>query len=278
MRCDLGPVDNPTEPPCARCRREGKDCHFSATRRKRTGDEDSDSLAHDDYTARNGRKRVMTGDNGEDTPSEVFCRPGSMSDGSRLPYAEVSPSLVASSHLSSTTADQSKTIGTGVSVPYPSLSPHQSIDRQNTQAVPLAGDDCTIFGAAVQRREQQHVTNQTAAAYLSREINNPGDALHLLFEAAGRSGDLSRQDTDSQDKRQQFSSPADTTPLSTTAAGRAKPGVEIIDPAITDQPVQTGQCHLEATPDFQNATKAWSRLRFVRAGWFTAREAMFYIE
>lgn len=36
MRCQLGPVDAPDKPPCARCRRENKECHFSATRKRRT--------------------------------------------------------------------------------------------------------------------------------------------------------------------------------------------------------------------------------------------------
>ncbi len=34
VRCDLGPVDEPHDPPCVRCRREGKDCFFSATRKR----------------------------------------------------------------------------------------------------------------------------------------------------------------------------------------------------------------------------------------------------
>ena len=34
IKCDMGPVDNPHSPPCARCRRENKECNFNATRRK----------------------------------------------------------------------------------------------------------------------------------------------------------------------------------------------------------------------------------------------------
>ncbi|PSR94215.1 hypothetical protein BD289DRAFT_338620, partial [Coniella lustricola] len=39
VRCDLGSVDNPHDPPCVRCRRESKECYFSATRRKRKTDD-----------------------------------------------------------------------------------------------------------------------------------------------------------------------------------------------------------------------------------------------
>jgi hypothetical protein len=51
VRCDLGPVDNPHDPPCVRCRRESKECYFSATRRKRKTDgADEDALEDvDDY-------------------------------------------------------------------------------------------------------------------------------------------------------------------------------------------------------------------------------------
>lgn len=63
VKCDLGSVDNPNDPPCVRCRRESKECFFSATRRKRklTGDGKEDIADHeyfDDYAFRNGRKIV----------------------------------------------------------------------------------------------------------------------------------------------------------------------------------------------------------------------------
>lgn len=57
VRCDLGSVDNPHDPPCVRCRRESKECFFSATRRKRKT-EDGDGSDIDEYIVRNGRKRV----------------------------------------------------------------------------------------------------------------------------------------------------------------------------------------------------------------------------
>lgn len=56
VRCDLGSVDNPHDPPCVRCRRESKECFFSATRRKRKNDDEGSDV--DDYIVRNGRKRL----------------------------------------------------------------------------------------------------------------------------------------------------------------------------------------------------------------------------
>ncbi|KAI5785299.1 hypothetical protein FPQ18DRAFT_264790 [Pyronema domesticum] len=40
VKCDLGSVEAPHDPPCARCLREGKKCVFSATRRKRADSKD----------------------------------------------------------------------------------------------------------------------------------------------------------------------------------------------------------------------------------------------
>ena len=34
VKCDLGSVNDPIDPPCVRCRRESKECYFSATKRK----------------------------------------------------------------------------------------------------------------------------------------------------------------------------------------------------------------------------------------------------
>lgn len=135
-----------------------------------------------------------------------------------------------------------------------------------------------MFHGALSREESQHVTNETAAEFLSKEINGPGDALHLLFEAAGRTGDLNRHSIGSQTRPIKPSSPTHSPqPLSANAGG-SKPGVEFIDPAIRGKPTRSDDYNTKAAPGFQDAIRAWSRLRFVRAGWFTAREAMMYID
>ena len=62
VRCDLGPIDEPHDPPCVRCRREAKECYFSANRRKRkVGREDDqfpeDERLEDEYAAHDVRKK-----------------------------------------------------------------------------------------------------------------------------------------------------------------------------------------------------------------------------
>lgn len=218
----------------------------------------------------------MTGDNVEDLSSGAYRRPESLGDGSGFLYAEPSPSVIASSSTADSQFHNPRT--TTGSTTYSPISPHRPLGNHNSQTVPSIHKSDGAIGAAAQYREEQHVTNETAAAFLSKEINGPGDALHLLFEAAGRTGDLNRHSIDRQNnKNSPLSNPATRIQNSTTA-GRAKPGEHFVDPAITDQPLQTGQCYLEATPDLCAATQAWSRLRFVRAGWFTAQEAISYID
>lgn len=46
---------------------------------------------------------------------------------------------------------------------------------------------------------------------------------------------------------------------------------QAIDPELTKR-------ELSAEPGYTEALKAWGRFRFVRAGWFTAQEAIDYID
>lgn len=70
MRCNLGSVDNPSDPPCARCRRESKHCYFNVTRKRApppsTGNGDADAKA---FIARNKRRKTVSSPGaGQDVP------------------------------------------------------------------------------------------------------------------------------------------------------------------------------------------------------------------
>ncbi|OJJ76742.1 hypothetical protein ASPBRDRAFT_204291, partial [Aspergillus brasiliensis CBS 101740] len=56
VKCNLGSVDSPADPPCARCRREGKECIFTATRKRVLPDADSHS-----FLLRNKRRKHTAG-------------------------------------------------------------------------------------------------------------------------------------------------------------------------------------------------------------------------
>ena len=141
--------------------------------------------------------------------------------------------------------------------------------------------------------DEQQVSNQTAAILQKSEVFRPHDALTLLFEAAGRTGDMDHHRTGSahgQKNAFTTSGPAPAAQTSDTGPqmsltqrdSNGYPSVlqmadELapVDPAIshshpaTDDPI---------SPEFESAIRAWSRFRFVRAGWFTADEAIQYID
>lgn len=139
--------------------------------------------------------------------------------------------------------------------------------------------------AGIETRQHQHVMNKTAADLLFPTISNTHDALHLLSEAAGRTEDLNRQHLEKQARQSaasyggQMSTGAGEysrnarhsypkTELSTVGEGYASTH----DPDYRKHVVSPAQ-----DPGYLDAVKAWSRLRFVRAGWLSVEEAMDYI-
>ena len=252
VRCDLGPVDDPHEPPCVRCRRESKECFFSATRRKRKGEGADDAAGRDDdFTRRNHRRKTSTLQEPPDTPQP------------RAWHTQISTASRSSSRAS----------------PVGEYGFGQDRRQQPRSYAGDSGQDNSSPAG------EQEVTNATAAALFQTPINNPADALHLLLEASGRTGDLDRQAPfKHEDNRLSPSRPSG--PILSSArshhqrSGQPRDGGEYlgnIDPSISNNDVpesDTGSVlHL-----YRKALKTWSRLRFVRAGWFTAIEAMSYID
>ncbi|KAL9040804.1 MAG: hypothetical protein Q9180_001688 [Flavoplaca navasiana] len=128
--------------------------------------------------------------------------------------------------------------------------------------------------------QPQEVTNQTAAALFHTPINTPGDALHLLLEASGRSESFQRQTGTEQERRNNLSSPRTQPiknyhPTKSSAPASLRDRKDNIDPAISGG--RGSQYPVEGF-NIVEALRTWSRLRFVRAGWFTAREAIAYID
>lgn len=254
VRCDLGPVDNPHDPPCVRCRRESKECFFSATRRKRKTDGSGDFEEIDDYEIRNGRKRVRADDG--------------------TPEARPAPLQINGANGS-----------TYVSQP---LTPGGSIGRYEPLRRPT-----TATNPSHNEEEDFKLSNATAAMLQQHEVYSGHDALNLLFEAAGRTGDITeghhRADSSGSLHRPalgpgstpgsqtNFASPQATAthgfqaknPSRAAAEPSVDPNISPPYPAVPDPPN-------EAT--FAEAVKAWSKFRFVRAGWLTAKEAVRYMD
>ncbi|KAG9201264.1 hypothetical protein G6514_005812 [Epicoccum nigrum] len=261
VRCDLGPVDNPHDPPCVRCRRESKECFFSATRRKRKQDGEDEADELDDYEVRNARKR---------------SRP-----------SEVEPPEVTSNGA--------------VYVSQP-LTPGGSVGRYE----PLRRPTTSASMPPMEHSEEDiKVNNESVATLQKAEIYSGHDALNLLFEASrnvdmemhhrsGSASSMQRPVMGSTPGSNFAGSPQVTVGaphMRSNSNSNSRAAVDNIDPAITQPlplplppPPPQPQPQPPVLPDppneasFSEALQAWTRFRFVRAGWLTAKEAIAYID
>lgn len=248
MRCDLGPVDAPHDPPCVRCRREKKDCFFTETRRKRKAEEGAGDLS-EDYVVRNRRSRVERPEVRDHEIVDLH------DDGGASQHYGAPPENLDSEER-----------GEGNYVQH---NPNQLGIYERPELWEMSARTGKMTP------EGREVTNETAATLFKSPINNPGDALHLLVDAVARSGDLDRQSHQIQPKpylhEQRHPSTGgnaldDTHPEYTTPLA--------IDPAIANPTAVNNN----TDGGLEDALRAWSRFRFVRAGWMTASEAVTYIE
>lgn len=159
VKCDLGSVDNPGDPPCVRCRRESKECFFSATRRKRKTDDGGDGSLDgyefgDDYIARNGRKMIHA------------SPPGSM--------RQASIGAPHSSRAVGVYADD-------MPLPDAPLTPGGSIGRSQPLRRPQPGTDLSQRN---DRGSDEQLENLEAQEVMRRQVYGPHDALDLLYKAA----------------------------------------------------------------------------------------------
>lgn len=256
VRCDLGSVDNPHDPPCVRCRRESKECYFSATRRKRKtedGNPDGDD-GEDEYIIRNGRKRLHAG---EPSPPPQLDR--------RF-YSEV-PLTPGGS------------IGRSQPLRRPGPGEHTRSDTRSSISAPQ-GRGAAEFPAADEPNTP--LENYEARTVMRKEVYGPHDALDLLYKAA--TDNKAHDDhvaSHHESAPQGLPTPALNIPQSRDGlmyarhAGGQGASIEApIDPQLTSK----ADSRSEPSPAHAEAIRAWTRFRFVRAGWFTAQEAIDYVD
>ncbi|OLN82731.1 Transcriptional activator ARO80 [Colletotrichum chlorophyti] len=279
VRCDLGSVDNPHDPPCVRCRRESKECFFSATRRKRKTEdgEDLDAEDIDEYTVRNGRKRVHV----SGSPPVAIDR--------RL-YSEI-PLTPGGSVGRTQPLRRPTDSGASISAATPSTTSLADSRR--------AGD------YVIDDEPNAQLENREAQDLMRPGVYGPHDALDLLYKAAtdrykastDRSVEL-RHTQDAVAHHPMASSPVTNNhkrheSVASIPAMPQQP--RVVTPGATMKPVEHARPasvklepppidpeltrrDLSGEPGYQDAIKAWGRFRFVRAGWFTAQEAIDYYE
>lgn len=249
MRCDLGSVDSPHDPPCTRCRREAKECYFSATRRKK----------------KSANGEITGSDAGDDTTYEIRSN-------RKRQRASAPP-------------DQEPAEREEVEFEEPPRTPGGSIGRTQPLRRPPAPKSVQ-YG-----EEDEKASDQTAALLQQAEIHGGHDALKLLYSAAvhGRA-----DSTASSVARPSFSGftasslPSATSPIleknvSYTNGPLAMFQNDGLWKTPTDQASasKNNGSFTNAMPvdpnAYTSALKAWTRFKFVRAGWFTAQEGLDYI-
>ncbi|KAL9005672.1 MAG: hypothetical protein Q9188_001578 [Gyalolechia gomerana] len=203
--------------------------------------EDGDNDIDDDFVARNGRRRTSYTTASPDTQIAPNASP------KRSTGLASSPAPITfNSHYRDKHGDSQN------SIPY---YVDTKIANQST------GQD-------------QEVANETAAALFRTPINVPGDALHLLLEASGRTESLQRQDNDVRGRPSSKSAEQGRLTRPTAPVLHQQRSGNI-DPAIGGSSSSSYQAK---SLEIAEAIRTWSRLRFVRAGWFTAQEAISYID
>jgi hypothetical protein len=259
VRCDLGSVDNPHDPPCVRCRRESKECYFSATRRKRKHEEEGGEDRDEDYVVRNGRKKNHLG---ASPPPPVL---------SRNSYSSVPLT------------------------PGGSTGKNQPLRRPDGEDGGRESRGTSYTDAGVGEDLNAQMENLEAQSVMRRGVYGPHDALDLLYKAATDS-----PHTQSLHRRQESVATA-IQPSPVPVPGRITPRDETfntrppgrvtsrsadpIDPRLlpsgnsreADREAMEKRLDIHEEPGYEDALKAWSRFRFVRAGWFTREEAIKYI-
>lgn len=250
VRCDLGPVDNPHDPPCVRCRREKKDCFFTETRRKRKADEDGARDLSAEFISRNRRSQVDRHGIREEGAS------GTQDD----------------DHTSQEYDSYNDMQGAG------EAQDGRERKRTSLHLNPLGRPASWNASIRMDKStpEGREVTNETAAALFKSPIHNPGDALHLLVDAVARTGDLDRQRNQELSKAFDDGGRQSNNSLRPSGGASGRDTVSLaIDPAIAGSTGRDGNPKREG---LEEALGAWSRFRFVRAGWLTADEAVAYID
>ncbi|KAI1419479.1 transcriptional activator ARO80 [Xylaria sp. FL1777] len=266
VRCDLGSVDNPHDPPCMRCRRESKECFFSATRRKRKNDDDADEY-QDEYIIRNGRKRHYL----DDTPPVA-------TEDERKPFNPVplTPGGSASRNQPLRRTDTIHDLH------------HVTADRPRRSSYAESTEDSN---AQLENLEAQNV--------MRKGMYGPHDALDLLYKAATDNPHAiqARQEATPTTtiaptilQPSSLASPPSRKTRAQTSAHDSRSQIRAttksadpIDPRLLPSDTHDEKAEIEARlnvehePGYREALAAWARFRFVRAGWFTKEEAIKYI-
>lgn len=193
IKCDLGDLSNPSEPPCARCRREGRKCEFSVSRRGGAGN----------VRAGRQKKSAGTGAGAGSNGSSNGAGSGSSSDHHHHHHHNYHQTGGISSHMSGNGngGDRSSGIGgngssgglptdgaalsaAAVAVVASGTKWHHHHDRKNTEhntghKGSTPGNDPENDGGSSDGNDSSEENDITV-----KELHNTSDALDILAQAA----------------------------------------------------------------------------------------------
>ncbi|CAI7666067.1 unnamed protein product [Penicillium pancosmium] len=251
-KCDLGtgPDGLPIGPPCARCRREMRECVFPEKR-----------------AWERSRKRGHSFDGNDQTVSPVGEHGV---DGSS---PETVKRQFTQAHQSGHYPDTTSPFQQGWSFPGHQQSPHNSHGSQ-VGISPVQGTDTMMHAnhsPSQPYHGHRHRSSSTLANSMMRTVVASGnDALNILFEAAT-----------AQDQEDSTSNEVDT-PLragskSSGPNGKARSTPRDFEsPNFEPPPKNVGPVTISVVAP--ETLSVWEACRFVKMGWFTAREAVTFID
>ncbi|KAG5928550.1 hypothetical protein E4U42_000467 [Claviceps africana] len=351
VRCDLGSVDNPQDPPCVRCRRESKECFFSATRRKRKTD-DADGSDADEYILRNGRKKLHA--DASPPPSGVearFCSDAPLTPGGShgrsqpLRRPDARSRSRRDSELDGDGDAKLENIEAQTAMRRAVYNPHDALDLlykaatdrsavESSGQTNAAGADFISPASHHYVREESIASARTASVAhqpTPQEVVTAGDFPRPRSMSNRPDIEQPQQSRQQQQQQQQqhehehehqrhqqrhqqqeqqrqqrhqhlHQQQQQHHPLQQHQQHQQRHQQEqhhhrhqqhrpqqqqqeaqpqSLDTQVPQHPVESGpaqQPALRRQPGYAQALRAWSRFRFVRAGWFTSQEAIEYID
>lgn len=273
-------VDNPHDPPCMRCRREHKDCVFSATRRKRKQSQDADDASSDGGLGRDKRRLTVSTDDVQDE-GLAYSYPYSSSSPYPQSSANLGPQWPSHPTQTSHPLQPRSSNGYDLNMMIESNTVAGGRSSQTLSPRPLAPITSPRTNP---RNANEHMLNKEAANILHPSIATSHEALHLLSVAAGQTEEANRQS--SQGLPSHLRSPSTTfgTPSSAGASHRRTASHNMASgEQVSGEAARFGMANDQIfdsaeNKSYQEALQMWSRMRLVKDGWFTATEAMAYVD
>ena len=246
VKCMLGDVDNPSKGPCAKCARESKECWFRETRKKdaNTNSKSVERPAKRPRTDSSHSERtvptVATANQQSPITTNGYTYNAHSQSPSRYPPVS-SPTSIASMSIPNMNNYMSQPRSTPTQMAHtgPYPSPQSGFNNAFSSNTP-----------ATRANEDDHVVMPQAHS-LSQAFTNTTDNLSVLVRAA------------------------------TTTDMGGDPVVKLERTrALTGSTGEIDNKNLspEAVRIRQKAREVWSQMRSVRAGWFSADEALGYVD